>query len=313
MVRVQTDYAPGAGREDQRLTLYTQAGNIWTVREYDVTEGQPNVDQIQIPDDWSGAGIAELFRRLSNVYPGAEEGGDGKTAWGGGYNLQSGQIEHDEQVGEETQPLGNPNGGGGVRISVPRNVKLPGFAAILGVEALDMQRSEGSPIYDLYPHDALDARYTAAEIESIIGDVSRPGQVGLRIVRDSRPVAGRPGGTGYTYEYWLDTARQDCATTTIISTKGHGTGDPDPQPISTTEFGGYQQFPAPDGRSFPTTWTTTVHTRDAGGKVTDRVSRRVTQLYFPGRGMPPIPATPTTLPAHPTSPRRGAPPATDLP
>ncbi|HEY4329503.1 MAG TPA: RNA polymerase sigma factor [Phycisphaerae bacterium] len=257
------------------LLVCTRAGAHWEARGYPVARGPSDVDKLQLPENWQTDGADELFRRLALLMPSGHADGDGKIVTERYYNKVSGEPYYEWNgfglvIHGRDPDLNSANRG-------PR--------VTTGTSAIDLAR-QYSPSYWLSPQEAMNGRWSlGGHLDVITSDR-------LQALR-TQTFGATPETAENVYENieeWIDPTQNDRPVlykTTLTNPSTH-------EAISETStlFSNYAKLPAPDSRSYPTSWTTTYYEPGAD-KALAAKEHSVTQLYFfPGRTLGELPKKP---------------------
>jgi hypothetical protein len=241
-------------KKSANLRVYSSTGNRWFQRYYAVrTPDDPDPAKLELPANWNTTATDELLRRLPA--PSSELAGDAHVV---------------------------------VRRSLHGHVDYTFFNPIAQEDALLFR-----PARHLYP---LFTDFSFGCILNLLTAPDRPGQLGLHFqeidnARRTNPYW--PAGPDQANlmvshninDYWIDPAHADRFITHIET----AFSDKDPSKIvykAVTDFANYQSLPAPDSRSYPTSWTQTVYTPDKDGTLTPTQHQSTTFLFLPNKSLP---------------------------
>ncbi len=259
----------------QQLQVYDRAGDHWTMRSY----GLPSLDKanstyrgLQMPAHWQDADADEFFHRVAAIFPNLEVTGDATHAW---------ESQYDLNTGKQFVSIGNESVDKNGKTSYSET-KLNGPQESTGQDAIGLAHFY-NPTRDLYPRETNAAFSTDNHLDLLTAP-DRPGQLCVHVVF---PAADAGQGSRAITQEWFDPAHDDRPVTFQTLAFANSTAR-QIQSHSTTQFSGYQSLPAPDGRSYPTTWIETDY--DGNNNVQGVIT---TELhFFPGRRLPDIPKKP---------------------
>jgi hypothetical protein len=263
------------------LEVYGKSGEQWAMRNYPVasvgglapTGRQGAARGLQVPEHWQDSGAGEFFQRLAAAMPTDETGGDGTKAWRFAIDQDTGEqvvTYYSETVDEKGGIVSSTEG------------KIAGREEYTG-EAAKMMARTISPARWCFPTRTIAGFASNCRVD-LITSPDRPGETAFRVlVQGSTPDTLRA-----IFQEWIDPAHENRA----VSFQELFFRDAKVRQIEdrhVKQFGQYATLPAPDGRSYPTSWTETTY--DGDGNV--QYGPNVSELrFFPGRRMPEIPKKP---------------------